>query len=295
MRVLVTGSSGFIGKRLVKELEKRGHSVKEFDLDKGLDLLKEGDCRKATKGIDTVIHLAAVLDENSPLLWKVNVQGTENILKASAENRVERFVHLSTVGVYGSMKGKADEDSKFNPVTEYEKSKAEAERVVQECQEMIHVTILRPAIVLGLNEYWRKIIKLMEKDFPLIGNGRNKWQVVYIKDLVGSVVFCLERDDTMDETFIVAEENALTLEEFCIELKKALGLKPRMKKMPYWLGKTLAYFYITFFRKSIVSPAHLERLNRNREYSIEKIERFGWKPKYGIIEALVETVKELKG
>jgi len=295
MRILVTGSGGFIGKRLAAELRKKGHSVEEFDLDNGLDLLKEADCKKAVKGMDAVVHLAAVLDESSPLLWKVNVEGTENMVKAAAEAKVDRFIHLSTVGVHGRQQGIVMESTPFNPVTNYEKSKAEAEGKVQEFQEMIHITILRPAIVLGPNEYWQKIIGLMERDFPLIGNGKNKWQTVYVQDLVGAIVFCAEKEKTKDETFIVAEEKALSLEQVCVELKKALGLEPRVKKIPYWIGKILAYFYITFLGKSIVSPAHLERLRRNREYSIAKIKKFGWHPKWDAKRGIAETVEALKG
>lgn len=293
MKILVTGSSGFVGKRVVKALREKGHSVKEFDLDKGLDLLREKDCRKATKGIETVVHAGAILDENSPLLWRVNVRGTENILKAGSENGVERFIHLSTVGVHGEQSGRVNEKSPFNPVTAYEKSKAKAEKIVQEYREMVYVTILRPAIVLGPNEYWKKIIGLMEKDYPLIGNGKNKWQTIYIKDLVNAIVFCVENSEARDETLIIAEENALSLEELCVELKKELGLKPKMKRIPFWLGKTLAYLYITFSSDSLLTPSHLKRLNRNREYSIEKIKKIGWKPEYSTKQAIRETVKEL--
>ena len=293
-KLLVTGSSGFVGKQLVKALRARGHSVKEFDLDKGLNLLKPEDCKKATKGIEIVVHLAAVLDEKAKQLWEVNVKGTENILKASAENKVERFIHLSTAGVHGNQKGKINEETALEPVTAYEKSKAEAERIVEEYQEMIEVTILRPAIVLGPNEYWKKIIKLMKKNFPLIGSGKNKWQTVFIQDLVSAIIFCVEHGETAGETFIVAEENALTLEELCIEIKKALGLKPKMKKIPFWLGKTLAYLYTIFSENSILSPAHLERLKRNREYSIEKIKKFGWQPEFDARRAVALTVKGIK-
>ena len=61
--------------------------------------------------------------------WRTaNVKGTANILEAASEARVEKFVYLSTVGVMGKSKGKADENFPYNPITEYEKSKADAER-----------------------------------------------------------------------------------------------------------------------------------------------------------------------
>ncbi len=292
-KILVTGSGGFVGKRVLKKLEKKGYSVKGFDLGTGQDLLKQEDCEKAVKGVHAVVHLAAVLDERSELLEEVNVRGTENILKASAEKGVERFIHLSTAGVHGNQ-GKVNEKSPLKPVTCYEKSKAKAEELVKEYQEMVHVTILRPAIVLGPNKYWKKIIGLMEKNYPLPGTGKNKWQTVYIDDLVEAIAFCVENSETRDETFIVAEENALTLEGLCIELKKALGLKPKIGKIPQWLGKTLAYLYIIVFPRGLVSPAHLERLARNREYDISKIKKFGWKPEWDAKRGIVEITRALK-
>jgi len=294
-KILVSGSSGFVGKRVVAALRKRGHSVREFDLGNGQDLLKQADCEKAAKGIDLVMHGAAILDEHSPLLWQVNVNGTENLIKASAEGKVERFIHLSTAGVHGNQRGKLSENSTIQPVTAYEKSKAAAEKIVEDYQEMIESTIIRPAIVLGANDYWKKIIRLMQKDFPLIGNGANKWQTIYIDDLVDAIVFCAEHDKTAGETFIVAEEKALSLEWLCVALKKELELEPRMWKIPFWLGKLLSFFYIIISPKSLVSSAYLERLKRNREYSIAKIKRFGWKPKWDAGHGIKETVKALKG
>jgi len=292
-KILVTGSEGFIGKRLVDALKKRGYDVVGFDSKNGQDILDYEQCKKASKGCYAVIHCAAILDEKSPMLWKVNVDGTENIIKASAENKVERFIHLSTVGVHGRQKGIVTETSQFNPETGYEKTKMCAEQKVQEFQELIHITILRPALVLGPNEYWKKIIGLIAKNFPLIGNGKNKWQMIYIDDLIDAIVFCLEHEETKDEIFIVAEEEGITLERLCIEIKKALGLEPRVKKIPFWLGKPLAYLYIIFSQEPLITPAHLERLVRNREYSIEKIKKFGWRPKWNTMQGIRETLKGL--
>lgn len=293
-RILVTGSEGFVGKRLVDALQKNGYEVVEFDSRRGQDILNYEHCKKASQGCDAVIHCAAILDESSPMLWKVNVEGTENILKASSENKVERFIHLSSAGVHGKQKGIVTEESPFNPETEYEKTKMHAELRVQEFQELIHTTILRPAILLGPNEYWRKIFGLIRKNFPLIGSGKNKWQILYIDDLIDAILFCLANEETKDETFIVAEEKAITLEELCIEIKKALGMEPKLRKIPLWLAKPFAYLYIIFARKSLITPAHLERLARNREYSIEKIKSFGWKPKWDAKKAIRATAKALK-
>ena len=76
MNVLVTGSRGFVGSRLVKALKGKGHKVVEFDTVLGNNLLNAEQCIKACKGIDTVCHLAAILDEESKLLFDVNVKGS---------------------------------------------------------------------------------------------------------------------------------------------------------------------------------------------------------------------------
>ncbi|MCD6479158.1 MAG: NAD-dependent epimerase/dehydratase family protein [Candidatus Diapherotrites archaeon] len=292
--ILVTGSEGFSGKRVVRALRKKGYKVVEFDVEKGDDLLNYEQCKKASKNCYAVVHCAAILDEHSKALWNVNVLGTENIIRASAESKVKRFIFLSTAGVYGNVKGIANEQTEKKPQTKYEKSKAQAEEVVKAYEELIHITILRPAIVLGPNEYWRKIIKQIKKGFPLIGNGKNKWHAIYVNDVVDAIVFCLENESTASETLNVAASDVLTLEQLVLEIKKYLGLKPKVIKIPVWLGKLIAYLYITFSSKPIVTPEHVERLVRNRHYSIEKIKSFGWKPKVSTKEAIKKTLDELK-
>lgn len=297
MRILVTGSSGFVGQRIVDVLRKRGHWIREFDFKKGEDILDIGQCKSACDSIDIVLHLAAVLDEHSPLLDKVNINGTENLIKAAVENKVSRFILMSSVGVYGDCEEIKTEESELNPKTRYEKSKVLAEHLLNEYQELITINILRPAIILGQNEYWEKIIQLIKKDFPLIGNGENKWQMIYITDLVNALVFVIEHKKAAGEILNIAEESPHSLKEVIIEIRKALGMNKNQKSVPTFIGKILAYFYLVigklFGKKSIVSPEHLDRLTRGRWYSIEKIRALGWKPSYDTREAIARTVFEI--
>lgn len=297
MRVLVTGSEGTIGRRLVKTLSEKGFDVSGFDLQRGFDLLKKDDCIKATAGIDIVIHCAANLNEEAKDLWKVNVNGTENIIDAAIKNNAERFIFLSTAGVYGNCKEKVKETSNFNPQTAYEKSKAKAEEIILERQELIAINILRPAIVLAPNDYWKKIIELVKKGFPLIGSGENYWQTVYVDDVVNAITFIVENDELIGEDFIIAEEKPLKLKEIVHEIKRQVNLKEEVKTIPVLVGKIGAFIYgLNSFitgKKSIISTAHISRLIRNRHYSIDKIKSFGWKPEYDFKTGLRKVLKEL--
>ncbi|MFA4855981.1 MAG: NAD-dependent epimerase/dehydratase family protein [archaeon] len=291
MRVLVTGSRGFVGRRLVKALEQKGHSVKEFDIELGNDLLDTAQCTQACNGIDAVFHLAAVLDEKSAQLEKVNVWGTENILNAAARQRCSQFIFLSTVGVNAGCKERASEKSPFAPRTQYEKSKAKAEKIVLESQEMLPITIVRSALVLGPNAYWEGIVKLVKKGFPLIGGGKQEWQTIYVDDLVSALLFVLGKKECIGETFIVAEQDRPTLRQLYEEMQKQLGIKRKIKTMPVWLAKLGA---LLNGNKGIVSCEHIDRLARKRSYDTSKINALGWKAKTTMEEAVKKTIEELK-
>ena len=293
MRILVTGSKGFVGQKLVKELEANGHEVKEFDVALGQDILSREQCVNACKGTDIVFHLAAVLDEKSEMLHKVNVDGTENILEACSKARCKQFVYLSTVGVNAGVKGIVSEESSFEPVTQYEESKAEAEKLVLEFQEMIPITIIRSALVLGPNKYWRQILKYIGKDKPLVGKGEQIWQVIFVDDLVSALIFVLEKKECMGETFIVAEKEKHSLLELFTEARKGLGLNKKSKSVPVWLANLKAKTDSLCGKKGIAIKEHIERLARERNYDTEKIEALGWKAKVGMKEAVHKTLMEL--
>ncbi|MBU1939775.1 MAG: NAD(P)-dependent oxidoreductase [Candidatus Diapherotrites archaeon] len=301
MKVVVTGSEGFVGKELANALIRRSHQVERFDVKLGHNILDKGAVEKAVTGADAVYHLAAQLDEGAKDLFEVNVQGTKNVLEACEKARVKQLIYLSTVGVMGKLKhGQcADENTPINPETNYEKSKADAEKAAQEYLESIPLTIVRAAFVIGPSGFWTGIIKQAKHNFPLVGEGKNKWQVIYYRDLADALVFLLGKEDAMGEIFIIAEDKGVTLRELYIALRKELGVTEGLKTISPLMAKAVSWIYFTgatiTHKKTVVMPAHIDRLERERCYSTKKINALGWHAKTSTMQAVAETVKALEG
>lgn len=293
MRIAITGSKGMIGGLLVKKLEAKGNEVIGCDRE-NCDILDLEGIKKAFAGAEVVVHLAAILDEESAQMREVNVKGTENALEAAAQSKVQQFIFLSTVGVYGSTPGVKDENTNPNPETGYEKSKLEAEKKVLSYQEVFHVTILRPALAVGKNNYWEGIIKTVKKGFPLIGSGSNSFQLVCAEDVVDAIRFCIGREECYGETFIVAEpeEGAMTLEGAVNHIRKGLGMSGPAGKIPKAAGKILAHVNSLVKFNPILKPAYLRRMLRERSYSTAKLESLGWKAQRTGRDGISKLVRE---
>ncbi|MBI2530486.1 MAG: NAD(P)-dependent oxidoreductase [Candidatus Diapherotrites archaeon] len=299
-KVLVTGACGFLGKFAVNELHGAGYEIEEFDLEGGNDILDYAQVENACRGKDIVVHLAAALDEALPYerLHAINVKGTENVLEACAKCNVKRLVFASSVGVMGNIAGEADESFPYAPETNYEKTKAEAERLVLKYQELLPVTILRFALLYGANSYWKQIIKLIKKGFPITGSGKNKFQLLYVKDAAGAIRFVAGDENSENEIYIAAEECANTLEGVYTEIANLLNVEIPKKHLPVWQAKLLAHVLLAKAKmqgkKTVIMPAHIDRLVRERAYNTGKISKLGWHAKYSLHEGMKETVEELK-
>jgi len=184
--ILVTGALGHIGSRLIREYSKREDVGKIILLDnlstqrycslfnlskKAFYSFVEGDVRdlkvvkKAIKGNNIVLHLAAITDAPSTLkreeeTMDVNLGGTVNVLEASLSEGVERFIFPSTTSVYGEAKGRVYEntlDSKLHPSSPYAKSKLLAEKEICKTNGKggLETIILRNGTIFGVSEGMR--------------------------------------------------------------------------------------------------------------------------------------------
>lgn len=295
MRVLVTGADGFVGREVVGLLRAAQHEVVEFKHAAGQDITKPETIAPAMNGVQAVIHLAAVLGEESRELWGVNVGGTKNVLEAAVQERVGQFIFVSSVGVMGDVKGLVDESAPYNPKTRYERSKADAEKLVLSYQEAVPVTVVRSSFVYGAKTYWAEIARAVQKRTPLVGRGENTWQMVYVKDLADAIVFLLGRDEAIGGVFIVAGDDKPKLREVYEGIAKLLGVKPAEKRVAPWMAKIAVRIARLRGKKTLLTPALIDRLQRERNYSTEKIKALGWKPRYALGRGLGEMVAELKG
>ncbi|MCD6414913.1 MAG: NAD(P)-dependent oxidoreductase [Candidatus Diapherotrites archaeon] len=309
MRILVTGADGFVGSRLVKKLSEN-HSVLAFSRSKkeipGAKQVIVGDVLKDLSGLrkkhfDVVYHLAAVLDESNPELWSVNVEGTRNLLELCKNRNVERFVYTSSIGVLGETKEPAEEDFPYNPQTKYEKSKAEAERLVMDyrLKYRIPYTIVRSTIVYGPNSFWKQIFEAAREGYPIIGSGSNYFHLVYVDDFVDALVAVLDLR-AQNQIYHVAGPDVYSYKETYHMIAKALGAKAPDKHVPVSLAKAMALAHETRAKLQREKPkltmmrASIARLVRNRIVSTKKIEKeLGFKPNYPLEKGLKKTVQEL--
>jgi len=225
LRILVTGGAGFIGSHLVKALVKAGHSVRILDnfstgsLENLGDIagsveLVVGDVRsydvveKAVKGVDAVIHLAALIDvaesiEKPDLYFDVNARGTYNIAKAC--KGVSVLVFASTCAVYGEpVKLPVAEDCTIAPKSPYAAAKVAGEAFIQAYSNLYdyRYAILRLFNVYGPKQskaYAGVIIEFIKRvsrgEPPIIfGDGEQTRDFIHVGDVVSAVMRVLTNE-----------------------------------------------------------------------------------------------------
>ena len=227
MKILVTGSSGFIGKNLVDFLRQDSNNeVIGFDKRPGEnkcvnylgDLTNLEDMLKATKDIDSVCHLGGVGDvylafEDPPLAVEANIYGTTNLMKSCLKNGVKKIIYASTWEVYGKPQYQPlDEDHPCNPDHPYSITKREGEQVALSYQEGLKVTSLRLGTAYG--KYMRDnaviplfIQKGMKKEqITIQGDGLQYRQFTHVYEICNAFKKALQFEHSGEVFNIVGEE-----------------------------------------------------------------------------------------
>ncbi|MCK4327140.1 MAG: NAD(P)-dependent oxidoreductase [Candidatus Diapherotrites archaeon] len=299
MRILVTGATGFVGKRLVQALKKKGHTVIGFGSEANL-LTEDGLSRIRSKRFEVVYHLAAELDE-SRQLWKLNVEGTRNLLDLCKRRDLERFILLGPIGVLGETRSPAREDDPYAPKTKYEKSKEEAERIVMDyrLKHQIPYTIVRSTIIYGPNRFWGQILKAAENNYPMIGRGENSFHLVYIDDVIDFLLLCL-KPDARNQIYNLAGPDVLSYRDTYKLICKLMHKRFPSDQVNPIAAKAASLAYLARSKVTpgesnvTMLPSSIDRLLRNRVVDITKAQSIGYKPKYKLEKGLAKTIKELK-
>jgi dihydroflavonol-4-reductase len=237
MKILVTGSTGFIGAQLVRRLVEQGHEVRAFHrptstqrMLEGLpvehvlgDLAQPESLQAAVQDVEVVFHVAALLGgrEEPGRLYAVTVEGTRAVLNAAKKAGVRKFVHTSSVAALGVPAQTRVQDIQpplmnenhtwnFRPEDwPYGYAKYLAELEVQRAvADGLDVVIVNPALVFGSGDVYRQnkslVMQIAKQRLPVIVNGGVN--VVHIDDVIDGHLAALERGQT-GQRYILGGEN----------------------------------------------------------------------------------------
>lgn len=249
-KVLVTGGGGFLGRAVVKKLVKKGVEVRSFSRNyyeelnfpgvvqvKG-DLADKRAVTEAVTGVDVVYHIAAkagIWGEWSDF-FKVNVTGTDNVIKACLENRVKRLIYTSSPSVvfHGDDMEGVDESvpypAKYHAA--YPETKAIAEKLVKKagCKELATI-ILRPHLIWGPkdNHLVPELIK-KAKRLKRVGNGKNLVDTIYVDNAADAHVLAadaLEKNPSLSgNVYFISQDEPVSLWQMVDDILDAAGLPP---------------------------------------------------------------------
>jgi nucleoside-diphosphate-sugar epimerase len=258
MRILVTGANGFVGSALIPILKSRGHEIRASVRRPGLapvpdtvvtgEIGPDTDWADALSGIDAVIHLAARVhhmdDPADPSLVieayrRINVEGTRRLAESAAAAGVRRMVFVSTIKAITENSGDTPVTDATPPAPEtpYGISKLEAERALVETGKRngLETVILRPPLVYGpgVSANFLRLMALCRKALPLpLGAIRNRRSLIFVENLAGAIVCCVEHPNAAGGCFLVHDGKVLSTPELIRKLAGFMRRPARLLNVP---------------------------------------------------------------
>jgi len=256
--ILVTGGAGLVGNELIRQLLADGKNVKAIFNKTPLQIstaenLEQFQCdildviglEEAMKDIEQVYHCAAIVTFNPKRrdeMYKVNIEGTANIVNAALDAGVKKLVHVSSVAALGRIREDKPIDETMNWTEETSNSRYGQSKYLAEMQvwrgigEGLDAVMVNPVIILGAGD-WNgsssQLFKSVYNEFPWYADGTTGF--VDVRDLV-KVMMQLMNSNVSAERFIISAENRSYADVFNL-MAKAFGKKPPYKKVTPMLAK----------------------------------------------------------
>ncbi|ACF42880.1 UDP-glucose 4-epimerase family protein [Pelodictyon phaeoclathratiforme] len=312
MNVWLTGSTGFLGTSLVKQLilqnvkfvavlldEKDVARLPSSEIEWVIvpPLSNSANYQNTLNDVDVVVHLAArvhvMRDEAADPLTefrRVNVSGTLNLAKQAALAGVRRFVFVSSIKVNGesTLLGHPFSDGDaLDPQDPYGISKYEAEQGLLELasETCMEVVIIRPPLVYGpgVKANFASMMSWLERGVPLpLGAVHNQRSFVALDNLVDLIVTCIDHPKAVNQTFLVSDGEDLSTTELLQRMGRALGKPARLIPVPVGV--------MQFAANLLGKGAVAQRLFGSLQVDSSKArDLLGWKPVVTVDEALQKT------
>jgi dihydroflavonol-4-reductase len=315
---VVTGATGHIGNVLVRELVARGERVRaivharkhEYSLEGlpvekvVLDIRKPDQVVRALEGADTVYHLAGMISISpgrTRTLYRINISGTQNVVRACRANSIRRLVYTSSVNalVEPPRGTSLDESAQLEPrlvMDGYGRSKARATRkVLEAARNGLDAVVVYPSGVLGPYDFKPSQMGQLILDFArrrLFGYLDGAYNFVDVRDVVSGILQAAEKGRTGEGYLLTG--TTITIPELMVLLQDVTGVRAPRLKLPYWTARfvtnfTPAYYLVTQ-QKPLFTTYSIKVLQGNCEMTSGRACReFGYSSR-PLRETLLDTL-----
>ncbi len=318
---LVTGATGFIGSHVAETVAGQGKPVVALvrpgsdtswleslgvEVVRG-DLFDVKALEQACESVAVIVHCAARVGDWGPVeeYRQVNVEGLRNLLEVARKVPLQRFIHLSSLGVYEARDHYGTDESEPLPTRHmdgYTQTKVEAEQLVRLYHQQygLPAVILRPGFVYGARDRTvlpRLLQALEKKQVRYLGSGEQRMNTIYVGNLVQAILLAAEKKEAVGQTYNLTDGDEVTKRRFFETLAQVAGLPPPQGSVPRWLARILAASMETWARwRGDTQPPKLTRarvkfLGLNLHFSIDKARReLGYQPEPALEKGLQEAV-----
>jgi nucleoside-diphosphate-sugar epimerase len=323
---LVTGATGLLGSHIAEQLHQKGRPVRALvrpgsdtaflrSLDVELvpgDITDRQALRRACRGVTTVYHAAARVGDWGP--WadfvRVTIEGTRHAVEAAAAAGVRRFLHISSISVYGHVNGAGlvlDETAplgcKLYRWSYYSRAKVAAEQLVWQAHRegRIVATVIRPSWLYGPRDrttIGRLIDSIRQKKIKLIGNGDNRLNVIHAGNVAEGAILAVDTERAIGEAYNCSNDGVITQKQYFDAIARAIGEPPITRSVPYSVAYRAAWLLECFghlFRTKnppLVTRYAAWLIGRKCFFDTYKIkEHLGWSPTVSYEEGIPAAVE----
>jgi nucleoside-diphosphate-sugar epimerase len=318
VKTLVTGATGFIGTHLVRTLVAQGRDIrclvrKNSDIkylrDLGVelfygDLLHKDSLKDIAKDVNIVYHLAGEVYSNLCRdFYRVNYNGTRNLVAVCLPERIEKFFYLSSIAAVGPNREKnilLDEQTPCRPADAYGRSKLKAEQLLMEFfkNDGFPIIIGRPPTVYGPGGQSKIIKKILHRvqngRQVIVGNKNNLRSMCYIDNLIQGMLATEHCNNAIGETYFFADARPYTFTEIFQTVAQQAGIVLKEAHLPGFIGSICGFSFKTlsligFYSLPLYMAWHMV-LDMACEISKAK-EQLNYLPYIDIKEGIKKSIK----
>lgn len=283
--ILITGATGFVGRRLVRRIVQESHFAVRVLLRPGSDtsnlpsdisvqvmiasLIDTEQLNAALDGVHTIIHLVGTDTRGRHTqLEEVDIAGTRALIEAAMDARVGRIIYVSRVG--------ADRGSAFETL----RTKGEVEHLIRESG--LAYTIFQVGVLFGEGDKFTEHIAMLSRTFPVFllpGDGEMTIQPLWVEDLVSCLLLSLENLDMLDFVIALGGPEILTLRRIVMRVMHASKSRRPLITIPLLVHRAFAWYLDGLFARWPVTEHWVDMLSASPTAELGEIERvFGFRP-----------------